>query len=915
MSGSVFGTKSTSSLVHDDDETMTWAGSSSASSSSLHKSFRSNTKKKADYIPSGYIQQQLALEEEARRREEGEASSRTSSTDKDWPKIAFGRGSKKLGAEAPWPSADQVLTQKFSSGQLGYEVPTEGADVATLRRAEMEAEAAAASRTSVYFASDSTGAGASTETAPGAKSPRLYVDLRTSASNLSNTGRGDSMPGSPITTMKPAFQKDVNAEETLRRRSSVRFADVDSARSASSNTTDADKDSIDILTRSIELGHEKLNSSLGPALGAVGGRQSISTGWSLTDSDKLGTGSGTGSKQGARAAENRPNSIFPEKEDLLQRQQEVALAEQANKERQSRNKKGDDEEDNKDTPHYLPGYLLDSFSGTKATKVEPFVDEQTDLEWTKYGDPLINTEAQSTIRPPLMNEDVPPSETLDTLARKEGLYTRPIPTFSNAQSFLQDTRMDDVQMNEAPAPLPQSIIIYGFPPEASSHMLNQFRSFGAVTFYKTGYYVLKGSSVNWMKIRYQDQSGVKRAVANHLKTLGGFRVGVSLCPSFDSFVETHGPVLESEDDSNLMDCTVEEQQSIEAGLNALNAIQRSEIPSVTTGGHDQFGSQLRPAPTLHHPRPMDASWAPQQSQFRQSASQYYNPTQPTSSFRHDDDEDFRAILGHSITSGSLLGSRRAASADGFHPSHSGRHSFMGNAQDHSAFKSSQAGADSFMSSGTSRTSSPADSGVSMRMHTDSPTGFQPLFKQPSSSLSSNSMLPSTSAPATATAASTTSPQDQPSSSAPSWLSPTQPAAQVQPQVFSTEPLMRRTYNQSMLGSSPLRTSMLSRSHSTGSGVVRAGEDLQGMHAQKRARLSSSFAAPAGTSAQPFGASRGVRSPSFRSPQERSKFLADGDAEEKRQEQLRQQQQQQQNGGGGSVWSSIVDMAKRNLFWG
>ncbi|KAG0224996.1 hypothetical protein BGW42_004728 [Actinomortierella wolfii] len=858
MSGSVFGTKSTSSLVHDDDETMTWAGSSSASSSSLHKSFRSNTKKKADYIPSGYIQQQLALEEEARRREEGEASSRTSSTDKDWPKIAFGRGSKKLGAEAPWPSADQVLTQKFSSGQLGYEVPTEVADVATLRRAEMEAEAAAASRTSVYFASDSTGAGASTEAAPGAKSPRLYADLRTSASSLSNTGRGDSMPGSPITTMKPAFQKDVNAEETLRRRSSVRFADVDSARSASSNNTDADKDSIDILTRSTELGHEKLNSSLGPALGAVGGRQSISTGWSLTDSDKLGTGSGTGSKQGARAAENRPNSIFPEKEDLLQRQQEVALAEQANKERQSRNKKGDDEEDNKDTPHYLPGYLLDSFSGTKATKVEPFVDEQTDLEWTK---------------------------------------------------------MDDVQMNEAPAPLPQSIIIYGFPPETSSHMLNQFRSFGAVTFYKTGYYVLKGSSVNWMKIRYQDQSGVKRAVANHLKTLGGFRVGVSLCPSFDSFVETHGPVLESEDDSNSMDCTVEEQQSIEAGLNALNAIQRSEIPSVATGGHDQFGSQLRPAPMLHHPRPMDASWAPQQSQFRQSASQYYNPSQPTSSFRHDDDEDLRAILGHSITSGSLLGSRRAASADGFHPSHSGRHSFMGNAQDHSALKSSQAGADSFMNSGTSRTSSPADSGVSMRMHTDSPTGFQPLFRQPSSSLSSNSMLPSTSAPATATAASTTSPQDQPSSSAPSWLSPTQPAAQVQPQVFSTEPLMRRTYNQSMLGSSPLRTSMLSRSHSTGSGVVRAGEDLQGMHAQKRARLSSSFAAPAGTSAQPFGSSRGVRSPSFRSPQERSKFLADGDAEEKRQEQLRQQQQQQQNGGGGSVWSSIVDMAKRNLFWG
>ncbi|KAF9976647.1 hypothetical protein BGZ73_008118 [Actinomortierella ambigua] len=921
MSGSFFGSRNASSSLREDDDNLTWAPSSV--SSSLNKSFRPTSRKKADYIPSGYIQQQLALEE-ARRREEG-GDSACNHSGQDWlPTSSGGRLGSKSGTNA-WPTPDQVLTEKFSSGQLGYDVPSESPDCATLRRAEMEAETAAAGA-GVHFAPETTtGAGAaSTETV---KSPRLYPDLRASAVT-------DSIAGSPIAALKPAFKKDASAEEKLRRRSSVRFADVDNARAASD--ADGDKDVIDILTRATTpLGHDTLNSSLGPALGAVGGRQSTSTGWtSLSEADKLNSQANAGNKQGARPNENRPNAIFPEKEDLLARQQEVALAEQANKERMSRAKKGDDEDENKDAPHYLPGYLLDSFSGTKAAKVEPFVDGKADLEWT-------NAETQSNIRPALMNEDAPPAETLDTLARKEGLYTRPIPTLSNAQSYLQDTRMDDVQMTEAPALLPQSIIIYGFPPDASSYMLNQFRSFGAVQFYKTGYHVVKGSSVNWMKIRYQDQSGVKRAVANHLKTIGGYRVGVSLCPSFDTYVERHGPTHHGEEEDGVaQECTAEELMSVEAGLDAINALQRSESH---TGQDQAFGSsQLRPAPTIHHPRPLDASrsgWAPQQSQFRQSGhSQFAQSTMSSSSFRQDEDEELRSILGHSITSGGPLlgGSQRSASADGFL-----RSTFSARRADSTGAGAGAAAGDYsvFGSSGANRTASPADSGVSLRMQTDSPTGFAPLFGRSSSSASTS---------AARSAATTTSPTMAPSTLADpsssmlvSPSTPSVPAFGQSGQAFSADPLMRRTYNQSMLGTSsslPLRASMLSRSHSTGSaGVVRPGEDLQGLHTQKRARLSSSLsssasaqassrAVPPVTSSSIFGGSTragsfsGVRSPSFRTPQERSKFLADGDAEEKRQEQLQQQrqqqqQQQQQNNGGSGVWGSIVDMAKRNLFWG
>ncbi|KAF9159592.1 hypothetical protein DFQ26_006374 [Actinomortierella ambigua] len=944
MSGSFFGSRNASNSFREDDEDASWA--SSSASSSLNKPFRPTSRKKADYIPSGYIQQQLALEE-ARRREEGDVS--VSSLPEQDRSLS---DSKKGGANV-WPTADQVLTQKFSSGQLGYDVPSESPDCATLRRAEMEAEAAAApSGPTVHFAPETTGSGVSAETV---KSPRLYPDLRASMQSLNNhkgmSTVPNSIPGSPITTLKPAFKKDATAEENLRRRSSVRFADVDSARSASSS--DGDKDVVDVLTRATTpLGHDTLNSSLGPALGAVGGRQSTSAGWSpLSEAEKLNSRTSAGNKQGTRPNENRPNTIFPEKEDLLARQHEVALAEQANKERMSRTKKADDEDENKDAPHYLPGYLLDSFSGTKASKVEPFVEEKTDLEWT-------NTEVQSKARTVLMNEDAPPAETLDTLARKEGLYTRSIPTFSSAQSYLQDTRMDDVQMDEAPALLSQSIIIYGFTPEASSFMLNHFRSFGAVQFYKTGYHVVKGSSVNWMKIRYQDQSGVKRAMANHLKTVGGFRIGVSLCSSFDTYVERHGPTFGATEGDEAQDCTAEERLSVEVGLDAINALQRSEgyTGQGQQGPSPSFGSsQLRPAPTIHHPQPLDASrsgWAPHQSQFRQSSGHsHFAQSTSSSSFRQDEDDELRSILGHSITSGGpLLGGgeyQRSMSADGFlrstnaaHHSSSTRHADSAGgaaAGDHSIFGGVSGGG------GASRTSSPADSGVSLRMQTDSPTGFAPLFGRSSSSASSSS------AAMTRSLAVATSPTMTPSSTAPAEqsLSPSGSMSSAfgqSVQTYSAEPLMRRTYNQSMLGPSsslplPLRTSVLSRSHSTGSaGVVRPGEDLQNLHTQKRARLSSSssratnFTASSSNSgamspppvASPsifggsIGAGSGVRSPSFRMPQERAKFLAAGDAEDRRQDQLRQQQQQQQHqqqNNNGGVWGSIVDMAKRNLFWG
>ncbi|KAG0043779.1 hypothetical protein BGZ83_011047 [Gryganskiella cystojenkinii] len=434
-------------------------------------------------------------------------------------------------------------------------------------------------------------------------------------------------------------------------------------------------DKIDILGHraAMSAGASALNSSLGPAVGSVSGGATQTSQYStprtqgeLNVPSLRSTGFGSISAAGTAPFLGHDGSSLRQSGKLASPMM-------------GKNSLVDDEED-KDKERYMPAVLLNYTPGLKGTKLEPFVDGKQDWESDSFQQAGLNSNGTPRPPPHLVGEDAPPGETLDEIAHKEGYYSRPTSSLSQFRRPLQDTRSDsemgsaaDSSMNgsraNSTAEEPyDSIITYGFPPEAASYILNQFRDFGTITRQETGTYGHKDDSFNWLKIQYSNAWSAKNACTRHLKPVGKFIVGVHACRSFstrnhsaESAMAMDTSANDSSNSSSVgADLTETESREISAGVDSLLRMRSSgqDLFSVSRG-QSALAKSARQAS-------LSESWNQgnnnssfggfgQSLGFGESVSR--RPTVVDTS-ASSGDEDMAFILGHSLTSGGTIGRPR-----------------------------------------------------------------------------------------------------------------------------------------------------------------------------------------------------------------------------------------------------------------
>lgn len=277
--------------------------------------------------------------------------------------------------------------------------------------------------------------------------------------------------------------------------------------------------------------------------------------------------------------------------------------------------------------------------------------------------------------PHLIGEDAPPVETLFDVAKKEKYYSRQAPTFDKKTAPLQDTRPDTTmgsasQGETSSSPLVSStnggfdsIITYGFPPEATSYILNQFRSFGMILRYESGVYgKVEAESFNWLKIHYNGAWAARNAVTRHLKGVGKFIVGVHACRSFSAQKQSSSSdmSMDTGDDSDMSarqmignDLTEAEAREVQAGVDTLLRMRAQGLHAdvgYTQSAHN--ASAMARQASLYESWSQGSANALGQSQSGVSTFGTSGSGAPARSSAMDQgDDDMAYILSHSLTSG------------------------------------------------------------------------------------------------------------------------------------------------------------------------------------------------------------------------------------------------------------------------
>ncbi|KAF9578310.1 Nucleoporin nup35, partial [Lunasporangiospora selenospora] len=672
------------------------------SSSSEQGRSSQGSSSKVDYIPSSYIAKQLALEEEAKRRwEQGRESD-----------VGNGSGSSHSSSPHDEAPSNDMSMPRYYSGTLGYKVPayTNRVQIPPAEEFPNHFERRASMGTGIPGAgvsSSSSGSGGQRQrehsvslgstNGMGIGSSSSLNHLRSnSLAGLSNLDADSAGRKSGI--LRSESRGELSRDELLRRGSTtVRFsmaapgAELGTAKADSSASTATsasglangsnsnnsnfnnrggailkDSESVNVLGHRAASGSQGFNSSLGPAPGSVsGGMQSSSQGFTSSSGTGMGDILGGGSIRDSNfvnaSGTGVAGSFFMGADGTIRRSTGAAGSAStggANLSGTMMSKKTsrDDDDEDKDKERYMPRFLLNSTQSLKGPKIEPFVDGKDGWE----------REAQPRVAPHLLGDDVPPAETLDDIAHKEGLYLRPALASSQLGSIPRGSSRTDIDMGgsdelsgRTDEPY-DAIITYGFPPEATSYILNQFRSFGTVARYRSGTYGAKEFvSFNWLKIQYRTAWSAKNARSRHLKAVGRFLVGVNPCWSYsrlqpDSMAMDDAMDEDSVESDQLM---AVEARELEAGMDALLVISASEAESAQSqsvaasrsrpSGLYQSWSQGGSKPTLGQS---------QQEQQRSAFGPYSSaPALSDTTTRRQSmdsgEDDIASILGRSLTSG------------------------------------------------------------------------------------------------------------------------------------------------------------------------------------------------------------------------------------------------------------------------
>ncbi|KAF9084266.1 hypothetical protein BGX23_010679 [Mortierella sp. AD031] len=647
-------------------------------SSSQGRSSGSSTKSN-NYVPSTYIAKRLQLEEEARRQGHKPNSQDSSSSHTD--------------STQHWRGPDDVLAPGYSSGPLGYQVPAQSST--SQPRFPLNEGTRAVNMTDINGAGVGIGIQGLNSTIsprePGSPTTsRLYPDLFS--------------PGSPDPAASPKgilrggeSRQDLTKEDgVLRKSTSVRFnaaADMGSPRPgtpsiysqagssnspfvsspyihSSANLQSALKEpgKVDVLShRAASTGQPQLNSSLGPALGSVSGTAQPAAGYSSPKMQNDLHASSMRSSQFAGATSGT-GSVFQYGVDgslVRQNSKTNPLNTKANQ---------DEDEDDKEKERYMP-YVLLGNNSVKGSKMEPFVDESNGRS---HWDSDSFQQTGSRLAPHLIGEDVPPADTLYDIAKKEKYYSCQTSSFSQMAAPLQDTRPDSFAAGEpssaskglsSSAPSTDgfdSIITYGFPPEATSYILNQFRSFGMILRYESGVYgQVESESFNWLKIQYSGAWAARNAITRHLKSVGKFVVGVHACRSFSAKKQSSLDMsMDTRPDGDFgakqmieNDLTEAEAREVEAGVDTLLRMRAQGLHAEV--GHVQDASTRARHASLHKSWSQGSVNGLGLSRWGSSVSSSLGGSgsgAPGRSAAMDQgDDDMTYILSHSLTSGGSLG--------------------------------------------------------------------------------------------------------------------------------------------------------------------------------------------------------------------------------------------------------------------
>ncbi|KAF9428108.1 hypothetical protein BGZ94_003377 [Podila epigama] len=630
----------------------------------------------SNYVPSSYIKSRLEHEQQ-----EG--------SEKNQQKTH-----ESVGASSHWPGPGEVLAPGYTSGPLGY--------IANPAQTRHSSRQIISTDNDLFYDASSFDQGAGVGLGlQGSQdswqtreivTPKLYPDLHGTASNAGAHHRASI--SSQVTGGQSSFtsypgqdqgRKGISKEDVFKKsNSSVRFSGVpDSPRqqpatpsvygtsgssqfysnnhlSGSPSLTNLQSGSIgkeaekvDVLThRSASVG-PSLTSSLGPPIGSGSGSVRTSYNGNGFASQKAANGDiigsttrdgafGTGVSVGAK-------SSFLVGQDGSVRRQPTGLSGAAALNR-------DEEEDEKDKERYMPGFLLNSDQGLKGTKVEPFIDSN---ENNAFRDAYPRQPHQ------LHGEDAPPTDTLDDLARKERFYSVSRPVQFEAPKT--DTRQEASSLAESSVRQNDdydTIITYGFPSEATSYMLNQFRAFGTVILHRAGTYGSNKDVFDWLMIQYKSAWSAKNAVTRHLKPVGKYYVGVFPYRPTQTAAPDSPSDMDVDVNENELHLSEADALGLQAGVNALMAMRDTIGSDSTTFLSNQTKARQTGdlGASLLGTSRLGLSQQKQQqslaSPFRESSQQLAQgvnedavPKTLTTGAGDSGEEDLSSILGHSLTAG------------------------------------------------------------------------------------------------------------------------------------------------------------------------------------------------------------------------------------------------------------------------
>ncbi|KAF9184298.1 hypothetical protein BGZ51_003412 [Haplosporangium sp. Z 767] len=642
---------------------------------------------KSTYVPSTYIARQLQLEEEARRKQESNHGNDGNNT----------HTNTSTSASSYMRGPNDVLAPGYLSGPLGYQ--SSPSSISSQMPMTALGESSASQGIGLVQGAG-VGAGSSQQRESTPNQSRLYSELHGSGS-ISSSNRAEQAsfhePGTSASGSKSILRSEgrpeINNNDQARRGSSVRFSSVapelgspkastppvyshggsspfhaNSHISASSSLSNLhsmlkENDKVDVLSHRAAIGTSTLNSSLGPALGSVSGATQQTQMLSPRMQNEMNTSSMKGSPFSGTGA---GSSFYSSLDSNAKRQQSSKFPSPFGK--SSR----DQDEEDKDKERYMPAILLGNAPGLKGSKVEPFVNgDSGSSEWDNdaFTQEQSRRDGYSRLAPHLIGEDAPPADTLYDIARKEKYYSQPASLLTSLQGSSQDNRIDvDTSQETGPSTVfsasqtnasYDSVITYGFPPEATSYVLNQFRAFGTIERYETGIYGrIESESFNWLKIQFGGMWAARNATSRHLKSVGKFVVGVQPCRSFS----TRNPVM-AMDTNQTSELTEAEAMELEAGVETLLKMRAQGFSTDSVQIQAAAATKARHASLYESYSQGSAAGLSQslgQSPFALGASSY-TPTSTLGesaskrSSTHDPaDDDMAYILGHSLTSGGSL---------------------------------------------------------------------------------------------------------------------------------------------------------------------------------------------------------------------------------------------------------------------